>query len=175
MHTGPLNLESLAARVEKLERQNRWLKRTGLALIGVPMAIAVMGQGKPATPKPTHIPTLAELQNQTIRNLVVEMDNLQTRVTNLETERVGRYQIAATPYNIGGVQFAKVFIVDTETGAVCQVVGENPMNGETPGTTLPLCTQTRMTITLQGNTYTKSPTDPQDMTPDELKQKIQNE
>jgi len=153
MHTGPLNLESLAARVEKLERQNRWLKRTGLAFIGVPVAIALMGQGKPATPKPTPARTAAPTMADELQNLTYQVNDLDTRMTNqvieldsrvtkLETMTADRYQIAATTViPVAGMPFSQVFIVDTLTGYVCQVVGENARQGEIVGTSLPYCTQ----------------------------------
>ena len=40
------NLQAPAARIEKLERQNRWLKRVGLALLLVVAAISRLGGHK---------------------------------------------------------------------------------------------------------------------------------
>jgi len=48
MQNSPLNLQSLCVRVEKLERQNRLLKRAILAIFLLPAAIVVMGQAHPA-------------------------------------------------------------------------------------------------------------------------------
>jgi hypothetical protein len=41
------DLQSLASRVERLEGQNRFLKRAGLALLLLPVALIIMGQARP--------------------------------------------------------------------------------------------------------------------------------
>jgi hypothetical protein len=41
------DLETLSARVEKLERQNRLFKRAVLALLLLPVTLLVMGQAAP--------------------------------------------------------------------------------------------------------------------------------
>jgi hypothetical protein len=47
MQSSTLDLPSLAARVEILERQNRMFKRAALALLLLPVALLVMGQARP--------------------------------------------------------------------------------------------------------------------------------
>jgi hypothetical protein len=47
MQSSNSDFESLAARVEKLERQNRWFKRAALALLLLPATLLVMGQARP--------------------------------------------------------------------------------------------------------------------------------
>jgi hypothetical protein len=46
MDNATSNFYSLAARVEKLEKQNRFLKRAGLALLVLPAALIFMGQSR---------------------------------------------------------------------------------------------------------------------------------
>jgi hypothetical protein len=48
MQNSTSDIEYLAARVEKLERQNRLFKRAGLALLLLPAALLVMGQARPS-------------------------------------------------------------------------------------------------------------------------------
>lgn len=48
MNPATPDLESLAVRMEKLEKQNRLLKRSGLALLLLPLCVALMGQAGPA-------------------------------------------------------------------------------------------------------------------------------
>lgn len=47
MQSPPLDLPSLAARVEKLESQNRLLRRVGLAFLLLPLTLIVMAQAQP--------------------------------------------------------------------------------------------------------------------------------
>jgi hypothetical protein len=47
MDTSTPDLQSLAARIEKLERQNRLLRGAGLALLLLPVALVAMGQARP--------------------------------------------------------------------------------------------------------------------------------
>jgi hypothetical protein len=133
-------------------------RRLSLALVILTCVFSVGGQQppKPPTVKLSHLD-----QNDRLTSLasnVNDLDNrltqvgeilkeLNNRLTPLEThgaEEIGRYQIAATTIeNVAGtgVSFAQVFIVDTRTGHVCQVVGAKVANGELAGTSLPYCTQ----------------------------------
>ena len=47
MDNSTSDFQLLAARVEKLENQNRWLKRAGLTLLLLPAAVLLMGQTGP--------------------------------------------------------------------------------------------------------------------------------
>ena len=44
MDTSTSDFQSLASRVEKLERQNRWMKRTSLAVFVIVIVLILMGQ-----------------------------------------------------------------------------------------------------------------------------------
>jgi hypothetical protein len=48
MATENPELQSIRERLEKLERQNRWLKRTGLAVLLLTAAVLLMGQARPS-------------------------------------------------------------------------------------------------------------------------------
>lgn len=48
MNSATADVKSLAVRIEKLEKQNRLLRRLGLAFLLVPACFAVMGQAGPA-------------------------------------------------------------------------------------------------------------------------------
>jgi hypothetical protein len=42
------DVQSILRRIDRLERQNRWFKRAGLAVLALGAAIAVMGQARPS-------------------------------------------------------------------------------------------------------------------------------
>lgn len=44
MNTATPDLQSLAARIEKLERQNRWMKRTAVAVIFIVAVVPFLAQ-----------------------------------------------------------------------------------------------------------------------------------
>jgi hypothetical protein len=48
METSTPSLQSLAGRVKRLEKQNRWLRRAGLAVLFLAAAVGVMGQARPS-------------------------------------------------------------------------------------------------------------------------------
>ena len=51
-----MNINELSSRLERLERENRWMKRPGLALIALALAVALFAFGcqqeKPSPPPP---------------------------------------------------------------------------------------------------------------------------
>jgi hypothetical protein len=55
--------EVLSARIEKLERENRTMKRSALAFLVLPVAFLVMAQAPKPAPAPTAIPTPAPTQS----------------------------------------------------------------------------------------------------------------
>ncbi len=42
-----MNVNELSNRLERLERENRWMKRAGLAVVGVALAVACIGAATP--------------------------------------------------------------------------------------------------------------------------------
>ena len=111
-------------------------------ILGVPVALFVcLVMARPnATQTRRETPGLDDTLSQS--PLFIQ---LHSRVVNLENEKSGngRYQIAATTVNFTNpdMSFAQVFMVDTKTGHVCQVVGSKAMKGELVGTSLPYCSQ----------------------------------
>jgi hypothetical protein len=68
-----VDLESLSSRVEKLERENRWLRRGLLAALLSAAPLAVMAQVAPAPPRPTEARqfTLLDSDNRTRASLEI--------------------------------------------------------------------------------------------------------
>ena len=52
-----MNVNQLSRRLERLERENRWMKRAGIAVVGIALAVALIG----AT-RPEDIPEMIEAQ-----------------------------------------------------------------------------------------------------------------
>lgn len=77
METRPSDFERLVARVEDLERQNRRLKRSGLAVLLTAVSLIVMGQARPVTDVAAHSYTLLDTKGAKRAELLMDSDSPQ--------------------------------------------------------------------------------------------------
>lgn len=120
------------------------LRKFALASLALVFAIAASGRqslhtGPSLAEKVEDLLRIADQHQQLIGSLDRRLRDLEQKEEN------GRYQITAVTWNsdvTGGVPYTAVFMVDTKTGYVCQVVSDKVRKGELMGgTTLPYCTQ----------------------------------
>ena len=79
MQTSASNFELLAARVERLERQNGLLKRGGLALLLMAASLIVMGQARPNSALDEQSYTLRDAKGAKRAELVLDSDSPQAK------------------------------------------------------------------------------------------------
>jgi len=75
-------LQSIKERLEKLERQNRWFKRTGLAALLLAAAVVVMGQAHPSRTVTANKFVLLDSQGRT--RAVLQADSIRATLTFMD-------------------------------------------------------------------------------------------
>jgi hypothetical protein len=77
MEPKPSDFEQLASRVDALEKQNRWLKRGGAAVLLSLASLIVMGQARPATNIDAQSYTLRDAKGAKRAQLLLDSDSPQ--------------------------------------------------------------------------------------------------
>lgn len=92
MQTSNSDLQSLAARVEKLEKQNRLLKRAGLALLLIAAALVMMGEARPT--RTLEAQSFIVRDSTGIKRLELGMDNASPTLRFFDTHGKTRIDLA---------------------------------------------------------------------------------
>src|SRR5579871_2721695 len=79
MQTSASHLDLLAVRVERLERQNRLLKRGGLMLLLTAASLIVMGQARPNTAVDAQRYTLRDAKGAKRAELLLDSESPQSK------------------------------------------------------------------------------------------------